>query len=331
MINYSVIIPHKNIPALLSRCLGSIPRRTDIQIIVVDDNSDPSIVDFEHFPGLNEPGVEVAFSKKKEGAGSGYARNLGMERAVGRWILFADADDFFCQDILEELDRYKDSDTEVVAFKIKAVDSDTLKPVNRGESINQAIDAFFKGAFPESMLLLQHTAPWAKMVSRTFLLNNKIFSETTLYSNDVLWYTKVAIYAKKIIISGFALYTLTRRQGSLVTVWNKEALAIRYKVDYTTNLCAHTMGRIDCERFMQSHLDAALKISYGTFFRLFLRMCKDHTLRSGKAFAMARYQISKQWHYKYPVLYALSLLFYLKPAAQHLKRLFTNDVKPIQR
>ena len=38
MINYSIIIPHKNIPDLLQRCLDSIPRREDVQIID-DDNS----------------------------------------------------------------------------------------------------------------------------------------------------------------------------------------------------------------------------------------------------------------------------------------------------
>ena len=49
MINYSIIIPHKNIPNLLQRCLDSIPNREDVQIIVVDDNSDPNIVDLISF------------------------------------------------------------------------------------------------------------------------------------------------------------------------------------------------------------------------------------------------------------------------------------------
>ena len=52
MINYSIIIPHKNIPNLLQRCLDSIPNREDVQIIVVDDNSDPNIVDFDKFPSI---------------------------------------------------------------------------------------------------------------------------------------------------------------------------------------------------------------------------------------------------------------------------------------
>lgn len=66
MINYSIIIPHKNIPNLLQRCLDSIPNREDVQIIVVDDNSDPNIVDFDKFPGLNRSNVEVILQKKEK-------------------------------------------------------------------------------------------------------------------------------------------------------------------------------------------------------------------------------------------------------------------------
>ena len=39
-INYSIIIPHKNSTVLLERCLKSIPCRKDVQVIVVDDNSE---------------------------------------------------------------------------------------------------------------------------------------------------------------------------------------------------------------------------------------------------------------------------------------------------
>ena len=45
--SYSIIIPHKNTPKFLQRCLDSIPQREDLEVIVVDDNSDPNIVDFD--------------------------------------------------------------------------------------------------------------------------------------------------------------------------------------------------------------------------------------------------------------------------------------------
>src|SRR5690606_20485542 len=127
--NYSIIIPHKNIPKLLERCLWSIPRRKDLQIIVVDDNSDPLIVDFDNFPGLNDPAVEVYFTK--EGKGAGYARNVGLSKAEGRMLLFADADDFFNYCIHDILEEYKDCDTDIVYFKSNSVHSEYFTSADR--------------------------------------------------------------------------------------------------------------------------------------------------------------------------------------------------------
>ena len=42
---YTIIIPHHNIPSLLRRCLASIPKRIDLQTIVVDDHSDELYLD----------------------------------------------------------------------------------------------------------------------------------------------------------------------------------------------------------------------------------------------------------------------------------------------
>ena len=44
MINYSIIIPHRNSINLLLRLLKSIPENHNFQIIVVDDNSDAPFV-----------------------------------------------------------------------------------------------------------------------------------------------------------------------------------------------------------------------------------------------------------------------------------------------
>ena len=111
-INYSFIIPHRNVPHLLQRCIDSIPKRDDIQIIIVDDNSDPKIVNFECFPGLNEKCVEVYFTK--EGKGAGYARNIGLTYAKGKWFLFPDADDHYTTDLMNVLDKYVNSNYDII-------------------------------------------------------------------------------------------------------------------------------------------------------------------------------------------------------------------------
>ena len=89
-INYSFIIPHKNAPELLRRCIASIPQREDVQIIVVDDNSEK-----EKKPVVERENVMIVEIDSKDSKGAGHARNIGLSQAKGKWILFA-ANFFIC-------------------------------------------------------------------------------------------------------------------------------------------------------------------------------------------------------------------------------------------
>ena len=84
MYNYSFIIPHKNCPDLLQRCVDSIPERDDVQVIVVDDNSDDG-----KKPSLkNHKNLQVILLDATQSKGAGRARNVGLEHAEGKWLLF---------------------------------------------------------------------------------------------------------------------------------------------------------------------------------------------------------------------------------------------------
>ena len=104
---FSIIIPHKEIPDLLMRCLQSIPVSEDIQVIVVDDNSADADTYLERYPELSRPYLE--FIRTTKGGGAGYARNVGLEHAKGKWLLFADADDFYVDDMYSIICSYVDS------------------------------------------------------------------------------------------------------------------------------------------------------------------------------------------------------------------------------
>ena len=58
---YTFIIPHHNSPELLNRCLDTIPKRSDIQIIVVDDNSEAS-----KKPQISRESVELVYIDEKQ-------------------------------------------------------------------------------------------------------------------------------------------------------------------------------------------------------------------------------------------------------------------------
>ena len=136
MINYSIIIPHKNIPDLLTRCVNSIPQRGDIQIIVVDDNSDQAYLDI--FPSFYRSDLEVIFTK--EGRGAGYARNIGLKRAKGKWLLFADADDYYTGGFLDVLDKYKETSNNLINHTPFFIWSSDLGQLTSISKVNMQMD-----------------------------------------------------------------------------------------------------------------------------------------------------------------------------------------------
>jgi glycosyltransferase involved in cell wall biosynthesis len=234
-ITFSVIIPHKNTPDLLHRCLNSIPRREDIQIIVVDDNSDETVVDFNNFPGLNDKYVEMYLTK--EGKGAGYARNVGLEHAKGKWLLFADADDFFTENAFDYLFAEVDSPHEIIYFKVTSCYSDTYEPADRGDKINRFVDDFLKNKTKdtESLIRYKWQMPWGKMMKTEFVSKRNIRFDEVPVSNDAMFSLIAGYLASSIGIINHAIYCVTVSKGSLTNIITKEVLMTRYIVALRCN------------------------------------------------------------------------------------------------
>lgn len=233
MYTYTFIIPHKNLPHLLQRCLDSIPRREDIQIVIVDDNSTEANVNFDSFPGKNQPNVECVFSK--EGKGAGHARNLGIERAKGKWILFADADDYYSSSLLEYLDSVRDSEVDVIYFGVHCVDIETGKSVAEYQYINKDIEDFQTSNEAECSLRYSNWVPWNKMISRDLILQNNLKYEEIPVGNDAMFILQVGAYARNIGVIKHPLYVYNIRKNSLSFKSSYRADMERLALDFRIN------------------------------------------------------------------------------------------------
>lgn len=228
-INYTVIIPHKNIPKLLERCLHSIPIRDDVQVIIVDDDSDEKKVDFASFPGLSRSNTEVYFTK--EGKGAGYARNVGLTKAKGKWVLFADADDFFNECLNEIFDKYKNIEADLIFFQTNSVDDLYLKPVkSRGEYYNNWIKESIATKKIHDNIKFRIHPPWGKYFSGSLIRNYDLKFDEVLASNDVMFSTKAGYYSKNVKCDSSFLYCSTVRNNSLEYTITEENISSRLEV-----------------------------------------------------------------------------------------------------
>lgn len=220
-LNYSFIIPHHNSPELLNRCLNSIPQRDDIEIIVIDDNSDE-----DKKPKLSRPDVKLINIDAEHTKGAGRARNYGLKEAAGKWIVFADCDDFYEENFIFELDKYKDSDNDIIIWDFYG-SYDLSKKTWKDGDANLYIKAL---AHDPNNLLLQKAlkfcvnAPWNKMFNRTFIQTSNIRFEEVPKGNDAFFTMSAMEKANKVGFIFKRLYYWVKTDTGLTHSKNKEGL-----------------------------------------------------------------------------------------------------------
>lgn len=272
MIRYTVIIPHKNSAEALQYCLDSIPAREDVQVIVVDDNSNTEKVDFDHFPQWK--GLHYEWYLTKEGKGAGYVRNVGLKYAKGEWVLFADADDFFLPCFSEILDEEKDTDADLVVFRPKAVLlSDRTTESKRADIYKEFVDRFIKTQ-DETELRCRWFPVWSKLYRRSTIMDHGIRFEEQRYSNDNMFSAQFGVVADKIVLHDKTFYCVTESDHSLTSCFMKKPGELQMRTDTFFRVQQFLAGHgypVD-EKYVFFYLRMLFSEDSDAFFKNFARM-----------------------------------------------------------
>lgn len=237
-IDISVILPNNNALPILRRMILSIPDSDRIQIIVVDNSPVPlkaeSISEGRH-------NVEVYYSAPSRGAGG--ARNEGLLHATGRWILFADADDFFTPEAFQIIEKDLQSPCDIVYYDCKSCYSDTLQPANRNYVIRQYIDAYLNG--DDSFLRYFWDSPWCKLIRRSLVEEHHVRFEEVPAGNDMGFSVRVGTYARQVKAVDKPVYCVTIHEGSIIHSPSVRNIESRFKsmVRLNTFLRHHHLRR----------------------------------------------------------------------------------------
>lgn len=230
-LNYSIIIPHYNSSKKLERLLKSIPYyRDDIEILIVDDRS---LEDEKEKLQLlkNKENIKVYsnLSKKK---GAGVCRNIGLEKARGKWLIFADADDFFLENAFNIIDKYLNIEKDIVYFIPTSIYEDTQQKADRHIFYEKLIKDYLnsKQLKDEKELRFEFGVPWSKILKTDFIKKNAIKFDETIIINDRMFSLKAGHKAKSILAVQDKIYCVTRDKGSLTTLANEKIFDIKIEV-----------------------------------------------------------------------------------------------------
>lgn len=214
--SFSIIVPIYNTELYLHRCLGSISEQqgnVSFEVIMVDDGSED-----------NSENIAINYCKRdqrfqyffKENGGLGSARNFGIKKARGSYLLFVDSDDYIDKSTLTTLNAavQNNNKPDIVEFRMARV--------------NEKMEVAYESRYhlsPDRFSILScqsDSSACTKAYKRLLFSESEIlFPESRLYE-DVATIYKLYLYTSSIISIDSVLYCYVQRDGSITSKMNKD-------------------------------------------------------------------------------------------------------------
>ncbi|MHC8423244.1 bifunctional glycosyltransferase/CDP-glycerol:glycerophosphate glycerophosphotransferase [Streptomyces sp. NB004] len=233
MPRFSVIVPAYQVQAYLHACLESVLSQSypDFELIVVDDASPDACGAIADEFADRDPRVRVVHLP--ENGGLGPARNAGMDRATGDYLVFLDGDDTLTPDALRAVaDRVKETgDPDVLVY-------DYARTHWTGETVRSRAAAhlgeggpapFRLADRPELLRLLM--VAWNKAVRREFAEREGLAFPPGYYE-DTPWTYPVLMSAETVAtLDRVCVHYRQRRRGSILGTTSERHLDVFAQYD----------------------------------------------------------------------------------------------------
>ena len=230
----SIVIPVYNVEKYLDECIQSAINQTykNIEVIIINDgstdNCDEICKKYQNYDKV------IYISKKNEGVS--VARNIGMEKAKGKWIMFVDGDDYMEDKMVEKaVDQIKKDKTDVVITPpIMEYDEETRKCAIFKEEI--VFDKKNMHILEKNIICRQYGnnydtdisagGPWGKIYNLDFLRKHKLhFIKGLKRMQDVVFNLEVSGVATKISYRELYCYHYRINSSSVCIKYNQNIFA----------------------------------------------------------------------------------------------------------
>lgn len=212
MIKYSFIIPVYNTAKYLNRCLDSIVKQTykNFEIIIVNDGSTDNSKDIINMYKKQNTNIKVVEQKN---SGLSVARNHGVSKSSGKYIVFVDSDDYIEEKLLEVIDKEIDN-VDVLRYQVIEEDDSKTKCVKHEENGFDCVSGI--KAFEKISQYYYVETAWCYVFNRKYFIKNKFSFMPNVYHEDYGLIPYIVYKASKVKSINYLGYHYITRQGSIM-------------------------------------------------------------------------------------------------------------------
>ena len=247
---FSIVIPCYEISKRIDSLFEMMKPRLykDYEVIFVDDcSSDNS---YELMLQQNPAGAQFKIVQTEVNSGPGGARNLGLSCAKGEYILFCDSDDNFDVELLQKIDAFLEthSDVDTIIF-----------PHFRGNKIQDEFSPFLEGdAIPAEKAATDSGQIWSKLFSNRIIKENCIEFPLIKKGEDRVFWTYYCAHARNIVKENIVFYRYVRNTESITHISSEVQLKTPF--DYLCPIYREHFPNIEVQMFVNSHLLLCTKL-----------------------------------------------------------------------
>ncbi|MBQ7739754.1 MAG: glycosyltransferase family 2 protein [Eubacterium sp.] len=197
----SVILPVYNVEKFLKQCLDSLVNQSfkDFELICVNDGSTDASCEILKEYAEKDKRIRII---NCENGGVACARNIGLKKAKGNYIICLDSDDFFEEDMLKKLfDKAIKTNADIILFQYKTYDNNTGEHSEaRGVNLKllKNLECFSKEDLPDSIMSVTRPNVWTKFYKTRFIKKNKLFYQVIPNAEDEYFTYLALCLAEKI-------------------------------------------------------------------------------------------------------------------------------------